>query len=83
MALETAVPVQEGDLGMTFHEGGNGRAGEGAVTLDNNAIYLDERNAHLALALPVFFVFWNVDNEGIAFFFDKCLLFGHVECGHF
>jgi hypothetical protein len=82
VALKTAVLVEEGDFGVLFHEGGDGGTGEGAVTLDDDAIYFDEGDADFALFCPCFFVFGDVDDEGIAVFFDEGLLFGQVEGCH-
>lgn len=82
VALETAVVVEEGDFGVVFHEGGDGGAGEGAVALDDDAVYFDEGDAHAAFACAGFFVFGDVDDEGVAIFFDEGLLFGQVEGSH-
>ena len=82
VALETAVLVEEGDFGVVFHEGGDGGAGEGAVALDDDAVYFDEGDAYFAFLGAGLFVFGDVDDEAVAVFFDDGLLFGEVEGGH-
>jgi hypothetical protein len=82
MALKTAVLVEKSNFGVAFHEGGNGGTGEGAVALDDDAIYLEKGDTHFVFGTVLFFVFGNVDDEGIAFFFDEGLLFGQVESCH-
>lgn len=76
VALKTAVAIEEGDFGVLFHEGGDGGAGEGAVALDDDALYFDKGDAHFAFGCAGLFVFGDVDDEGVAVFFDECLLFG-------
>ncbi len=83
VALETAVAIEEGDLGAAFHEGGEGGAGEGAVALDDDTVYFDEGDTGFLFGLSCFFVFGEVDDEGVALFFDEGLLLGEVESCHF
>ena len=71
VTLKTAVLVEKGDFGTLLHEGGDGRAGESGVALNNDMVYFEQGDAHFALRLPGFFVFGNADDQGVALFFDK------------
>ena len=77
-----AVGVEEGDFDSFVHEGGDGGGGEGGVALDDDAVYFEEGDADFLFGLVFLFVGRDVDDEGVAVFFDEGVGFGEVEGGH-
>ena len=67
---------------MVFEQGGEGRAGEGNITLDDDTIYFDEGDADFAPGFVTCFGLGQLDDEGITLFFDDGLLFGEIDGWH-